>query len=88
MAMATIYVTEICNRCGKQYEGIRRNDDSSLYRICPDCEKKEEKEEKSKWLKEFRGGDLTLTIEKRIEKIEEMLYNLSRHRHFNPFVLH
>jgi len=61
---------QTCRICGKEYQDCRQP--------CGDCLEKQEKRVREEWLKNFRIG---LSLEDRVCKIEEMLYESQSHRH-------
>ena len=71
--MAFCYITT-CSECGKEFNAI------NYARRCDDCRNAEEQEKKEQWMFEIR---VDKTLEERICAIEEMLYDIKKHKHFD-----
>lgn len=63
----------ICFRCKSKFRVILRN--CKGHELCDECTGKEYEEQKTK---NFEGYRNKFTLEQRIEKIEDCLYNKSR----------
>ena len=77
--MAKIIRTN-CEKCGKKFEGIQSvsREDS----FCRECTEILRKEAVSAFLEEWKGN---LTLEERVSKIEEWIFQFKKHTHFTPF---
>ena len=71
--------TKICTECHKEYQGNYHSSDS----VCGDC--KQAKEDKAR--KEHFNALNKLSIDARLRKVEEWIYNYkpSRHPEFTRF---
>jgi hypothetical protein len=58
----------VCPECGKDFQGVRTQNQGTL---CSTCIEAKEREAKENWLKEWRNK---LSLEARVAKIEEWIF--------------